>query len=407
MKIAIVCYNLRWIGGGQRLLFMQAREMRKLGHQVTIFVPSTEYRDTVYPEYQKGLDIRLIDSPQEYLWKPPVGNLLMRLYYKWKKERWLVLMAKRMAKAIPEDFDAVNVHDFAYKAAYYYKKRNPHVKVVYTHNDPPYHYLPHPESFIYDRLSRLFNWIKDFMEAKYFRVADEVAVLDIYNKKWCEDRGMKVSIVRLGADVDWLYHPVKDLREQFGRKRVNLMSLGILNPYRRYQDSIEATRLLREWGYDARLIVICRDFWKRGDLRAMFEEKIKEGKLEPYMEFHYEGATEEELKDYFGKNDIFLHPMYLPPPRDGFGFSIGLTEAIASGLAVITCKTSTNAEVLRDNETAFLVDPMRPEQFAQKVKYLVDHPDEYRRIAASGQKFVKENLTWERFARQMEALCEK
>ena len=73
---------------------------------------------------------------------------------------------------------------------------------------------------------------------------------------------------------------------------------------------------------------------------------------------------------------------------------------MAAGLPVILCHTTTSTEVLEDGKTALFVDPISPEQIAEKVKHLIDNPADYFRIASAGQKFVKENMSWEKFAEE-------
>ncbi len=73
---------------------------------------------------------------------------------------------------------------------------------------------------------------------------------------------------------------------------------------------------------------------------------------------------------------------------------------MAAGLPVILCRTTTSTEVLEDGKIALFVNPISPEQIAEKVKHLVDNPADYFRIASAGQKFVKENMSWEKFAEE-------
>ncbi|MCR4328839.1 MAG: glycosyltransferase family 4 protein [Patescibacteria group bacterium] len=401
MRIAIVTYNLKWVGGGQRLTYELAQEIVKRGHSLVIYVPDAEYSEIAYPDLQKGLSIRTVPVPKGYLWSPQSKLLAMRLVYKVIKERWLNSTGKRMAQALLADgdnFDIINVHDFAYKVAYYYKKRGGKAKVVGQGNDPAYHYLPHPESYIYDRLSYYFNKLKDYPERKFFRALDATAVLDVYGKEWYETRGVpRAEVVHHGTDFNAFYAPVKDVSEKFKQKKVQLMGLGILNPYRGYASLIETVRILREWGYDATAKIVCRDYWKRPLWRENLLSRIREGHLEQYVSINFDGVSDAELKKLYAESDIFSYLLYLPAPRNGFGFSSSIPEAAASGIPAMTWTTTTSLEAFKDGESIIAAEPLHAEQLAAKVKELVDNPEKYRAMAFAAQKLVQEELNWQKF----------
>lgn len=397
MKIAIVCFNVNWPAGGPRLLFSSARAWEKQGHRVVIYVP--EFTGRYFRDLWEGLDIRAVKPKESFVWEGRPS------FFKWiikkiKHERLHLDTARRIARAMDADFDLVNLHDYAYRAAPSYRKRNPKAKILWSSNDPPYTYLPKPDIFR-DTLSRLYNWWRDVSSKKYFRAIDATVVLDDYNREWCKKRGIDAEIVYLGVDYEKFHLPLRDFRPSAKEKRVNLFSLGALNVYRRYADTIMAAKILRAAGYKPRLNIIANDTWHESAHREELVKLVRENKLEDIVTFHFEGADHEGIIHALREAHVFVYAVYLPPPRDGFGFSIAVIEAIAAGLPVVICRTTTSQEVLKDGETALFVDPMSPEDIAAKVKLLVDHPDQYEKIAAAGQKLVKERLTWDAYARQV------
>jgi glycosyltransferase involved in cell wall biosynthesis len=401
MKIAIVCFNLSWQSGGPRLIFSLAQSLKKFGHAVVIYAP--EFSGEYFKELWTGLDIRVILPEKPLIWSGRPPGLLAKICQKLEQEKALLAAAKRIAAAMEADFDVVNVHDFAYPVGYFYKKFNPKAKVIWTENDPPFMYLP-KKSFLFDLLSRAYNFWKDFSSRKYFRAIDRVSVLDSYNELWCRNRGLKPVIVRPGVDAENFYAPVKDFTSRARLGKVRLLGLGSLNEYRRYEDTLGALKYLRDWGYDASALIIANDMWDEKGYRNKILGIVKENSLENFVTFNFQGVSEKGLKDAYHESDLFVYAMYLPPPRNGFGFSIGVFEAMAAGLPVVLCRTTTSTEVLEDGKTALFVDPMSPEQIAEKVKFLIDNPKYYFEIASAGQKFVKENLTWENYVKGLFSL---
>ncbi len=390
-KIAIVCFNLSWQSGGPRLVFSLAQSLKKAGHYVIIYAP--EFSGQYYKELCEGLDIRIV-KPRSYLnWSGRPKNIFIWIKRKIIQERLKLNIAKDIASAMDLNFDIVNVHDFAYPVGYFYKKRNPMARILWTENDPPYMYLP-KGNFVFDFLSRFYNFYKDVISRKYFSAIDGVSVLDSHNKSWCEKRGLKPKIVRLGVDFEGFYQPVKEMK-------LNLFGLGSLNKYRHYEEIILAVKYLRDWGYDARAQIICNDMWNENQYKSYLLKLVEENKLEDHIEFNFKGVSEEGLREAYQKNNFFIYPMYLPLPRNGFGFSIGVFEAMASGLLLIISRKTTSTEVLEDGKHALFVDPENSKQIAEKIKYIADQPDLYKKIATAGQEFVKQSLTWEKYAQSL------
>ena len=387
-KIAIVCFNLSWQSGGPRLVFSLAQSLKKIGHRVIIYTP--EFSGQYYQELWEGLDIKIVEPPSKLVWSGRSENIFSWIGRKIAQERLKKSIAKKIANEMNSDFDIVNIHDFAYTVGYFYKKRNPSAKILWTENDPPYTYLP-KSNFVFDILSRVYNLYKDVASRKYFSVIDKVSVLDSYNEKWCKKRGLNPAVIRLGVDFEKFYQPVKDMK-------LNLFGLGSLNKYRHYEEIILAVKYLRDWGYNARAQIICNDMWNEHKYKSFLLKLVEENKLQDFIEFNFEGVSEDGLREVYQKNSFFVYPMYLPPPRDGFGFSIGVFEAMAAGLLLIVSRKTTSTEVLEDGKSALFVDPENPKQIAEKIKYIFDNPDLYKKIANAGQQLVKENLTWERYA---------
>jgi glycosyltransferase involved in cell wall biosynthesis len=408
VRIAIISLNLKWVAGGQRLTYELAQAMKRKGHDIVIYVPDTEYSETVYPDLQKGLAFRKVRVPRGYVWSPRSKSTFRRILYKIEKEHWLNSVAKRVARALLDDgdrFDIVHPHDNAYKVAYYYRKMGGRAHVIGENNDPVYAYLPHRESYVYDRLSRFFNWAKNFVERKYFRALEATAVLDLYNKQWFESRGVPhAEVAHHGTDFARFYAPVKDNAEKFRQKKVRLMSIGTLEPYRGYAQLIEIVHLLRDQGYDATAVIVGDDFWKKAEWREPLTSRIAMWHLEPYVTIYFESVSNDELKKMYAESDIFAYLIYNPPPRNGFGFSSSIPEAAASGIPSITWTTTTSLEAFKDGESIMAAPPLRADLLAEKVKFLVDHPDAYRAMAIAAQNIVKSELTWDKYMDRISAL---
>jgi glycosyltransferase involved in cell wall biosynthesis len=69
---------------------------------------------------------------------------------------------------------------------------------------------------------------------------------------------------------------------------------------------------------------------------------------------------------------------------------MALLEALSFGVPVIGTNRGGLAELLKDNETGFLVEPRDPAAIAAKIDYLIDHPDVYRQFSANALEHAKQ-----------------
>ncbi|MEK7114796.1 MAG: glycosyltransferase family 4 protein [Patescibacteria group bacterium] len=394
-KIAIICLNLSWQAGGVRLIYSTAHAFKKLGHQVIIYAP--EINELAYPDLRAGLDIRIIAPSEPINWQYKSNNLFMRIFEKIKRENQLADIINLIGEAMDSDFDIVNAHDFSYRLAQFYKNKNSKAKIIWTMNDPPYMYLP-KQNFFYDFLSRLFNFYKDIAERKYFKFIDEAVVLIDRNKKWVEERGIKGKIVWSGLDFERFYASLKNIS---GKNKFMILGVGTLNKYRRFEDIVSAVRILREKKYDIQATIVCKNIWKENLYKEEILNFTRSEEVFDYVKFIFEGASDEELKNLYASSDFFVLPIHLPPPRDGFGWQLAPFESMAAGTPIIVSRKNDIVEALKDKEVALFVDPLSPMQIADAVESLIKNPELYSKIATAGQEFVKENMSWQKYAEDM------
>lgn len=75
------------------------------------------------------------------------------------------------------------------------------------------------------------------------------------------------------------------------------------------------------------------------------------------------------------------------------GFPNALIEAMAAGTPVVAADVGGVPELVTDGQTGRLVSSRDPEDFAEAVSGLLDHPEEARRIALGAAEYVRRELT--------------
>jgi len=398
MKIAIVSFNL-FVAGGARLIFNLAHELVGRGHRVTIYTPDLDA--AAYGDLTRGLDIRVVTTrrPITYFKSRKPQRFLGWLSAKLKHERGFIDASRSIAAAVDADVDVLSIHDSAYRVGYYYRRRNANARVAWTVNGPPFRYLPRGRLF-YDLFGYGYQFLRRLMTKRFMRSIDEATVLANADRSWLAGYPVHhVSVVRAGLDFNKFYAPVKDYREKARRKFVQLFAVGALNEHRRYNNVLAAVRYLRDRGYDAHARIVANNIWNEDQCRDSLIAFVRDNKLEDAVELNFNGVSEDELVRCYRDADIFVQAVYVPPPGH-HGWGLVNFEAMAAGIPVVVCRSSTATEILTDGKDVLLVDPLSPEQIAEQVQKLVDDPELYKSIAEAGQN-VARGMSWERYGEEM------
>ncbi|WP_415425152.1 glycosyltransferase family 4 protein [Staphylococcus borealis] len=102
--------------------------------------------------------------------------------------------------------------------------------------------------------------------------------------------------------------------------------------------------------------------------------------------------------NYFNHMDVLVSPTY----REGFA-NVSL-EAQAVEVPVITTRATGAIDTIEDNETGFLVDVGESKGLAEKVEYLINHPDLKKEMGKKGRLRVEEQFTNEVVWKHLETI---
>lgn len=124
---------------------------------------------------------------------------------------------------------------------------------------------------------------------------------------------------------------------------------------------------------------------------------MKYHKIPEFVNFH-QNITDEELRELYCNSDIFI----FPSKYEGFGGPPA--EAMACKCAVVGNKVGALPDFAIDGETAILCNPDNPEELLNGVKFLLNNPDELKRISIAGYEYVRKKLDFERALDELENL---
>jgi colanic acid/amylovoran biosynthesis glycosyltransferase len=108
------------------------------------------------------------------------------------------------------------------------------------------------------------------------------------------------------------------------------------------------------------------------------------------------GQTQTEVRELLGTAHVFLLPGVIA--RDGAqeGQGLVLLEAQAAGLPVVATRVGGIPEFVLDNESGFLVPQRDADALADKLDYLIGHPEQRTEMGRSGRRLVEERFSIDR-----------
>ena len=104
----------------------------------------------------------------------------------------------------------------------------------------------------------------------------------------------------------------------------------------------------------------------------------------------------QEKVDLLSSCDIFV---FAPYSSEGHPWVI--IEAMATGLPIITTDQGAITESVKDGVNGFIVEKRNPQQIAEKIKFLIDHPEIRKKMGEESRRLYLENFTEEKMIERL------
>ena len=74
---------------------------------------------------------------------------------------------------------------------------------------------------------------------------------------------------------------------------------------------------------------------------------------------------------------------------------------MAAGLPIIASNFSLWKEIIEGNHCGICVNPLDPKEIARAIEYLIEHPEEAKKMGENGRKAVLEKYNWENESKKL------
>lgn len=377
--------NLSMSGGIQKLVLRTSESLVARGHSVDIYT-FEHNAEACYPQINHGAAIHVPRSP---------GSLSEA--------------SRELAAAVPE-VDLVIVHDVGTMPILEqvdFRPRKPRVLWMLNHE------FSRTSFSVWRRLaialrtvwrqrdvSQLPDVLDEWRRARATRAAisriDCAATYDRANAHAVRRLGLPARVVYAAADLE-------DFRQLGGLRSdreeahpFTVLSVGVLLPYRRFEDLLRAVAILNEGQRQHRLVIVGSERLAPGYAKFL-RTLIEDLDLTDHVDML--GVVDDaRMKALYADSDAFAFV------NDGNTWGISVFEGLAAGLPVVLTDNIGASDLLVDGRDAHLVPPRDPRAIAAALESLAASSDRGRELARTGYASIADTLTWSAFTDRLLAL---
>jgi glycosyltransferase involved in cell wall biosynthesis len=340
-----------------RIFHKECKTLAKAGYDVVLIAGHGK------DEFIDGINIKSIKKPL---------NRKERII----KTGWLVYK-----KALEENADIYHIHDpelIPYAKLLRIKGK----KVIYDmHENLPKSILTKTwiKQFLRPILSTSVNLIERLLLKKVFVIFAEKSYKKDY--VWVKKHEDILNM----PDVENLFKLKLTKKDKF-----TLGYIGGVSDVRGSLSTIEAMKKLKDKGYDVNLECI-------GPIEHYHEQEInhliKKYNLDGLKLYGY--LPPEKGWEIIAQCHVGL-AVLKPIPNYYESYPTKMFEYMALGLPVIASNFPIYKEIIEKNNCGICVDPLNVEEIADAVKWIIDHPEEAKRMGENGRRAVEEKYNWEK-----------
>jgi len=381
--------------GAMAVVFQLSKHLVQAGHQVTILERKNLETDAGV-EYIDGIKFVRLESKKrtwgaaDVIYRFPLGLvdiILDGIMFAVKVNRYL--------SKVESNFDVIHVHFPMAANILIMLNRTLRKKMVYTFHGDVYR-------LNLDSRFRL-PWYVRLLSPDIF-LMKQVAKVILLNDSLCSKlisagkiQPQKAVFISNGIDTDRFYPEIDgdEVVQKYSLDdRIVILYVGIVFPRKGVEYLVKAAdRLINQLGYEGLqfllvgLMTVDRVYVTKL-LRFISDHRLEE-------EIRMVGTVPfDELRRLYSACDIFV----LPSLEEACPMVV--TEAMATGKPVIGTKVGGMLMQIRDSWNGFLVEPENEVDLAEKIKYLVDHPEERVRMGANSRKRAEEEFSWDKVTKQ-------
>jgi glycosyltransferase involved in cell wall biosynthesis len=251
----------------------------------------------------------------------------------------------------------------------------------------PYSRLNANEKFLVS-----FNWFLRFFEEGMLARARKIIAVSHFTKwelvNYYKIPESKIRVIHNGVDIN-KFKPAVDKRKVKAELGFNPDDLAIVSVGRLYARKglftlIESMPTIIKRFSNAKFIISGKG--QSDEMKKLITYAEKLGVKNNIIFTGY--YPDKKLPKLYQAADVFAFSTFY----EHHPFAV--LEALATGLPVVTTTVGGIPETIDSGKNGFLVEPFNPQQFADKILYLLEHPAAAAEMGALARKTVEERFDW-------------
>ena len=187
----------------------------------------------------------------------------------------------------------------------------------------------------------------------------------------------RVCVVYYGIEPERWISPTKDLRSEWGFFRKPVVgTIGRLEPRKGHDILIQAMPSIVQQFPQTILLIAGHDPW---GYRQVLERMVAQLGMNDHVRFL---GFQDDVLSFMHAIDVFA----FASRSEGFGQVV--IEAMAAGKSVVVSRIAPLTEIVVDGKTGLWAEPEIPESFAEKILWLLSHPEEAKAMGQRGKERV-------------------
>jgi len=310
-------------------------------------------------------------------------------------ERFFKLDYLTYKKALQQKADIYHFHDPELLPWMVILKKKTKAKIIYDVHE-------HYPNAILDKY-----WINKFLRfliSKFFDFIERMLVpmLDfvIYTTPIVGERYKKMKITSQGIEN----YPIIQLSKNFKKNpQKRIIYLGGITKIRGIVELIKAFSIILKKHHDWKLYLLGnitpKIFFTEINkliLSLNIKKNVKLINWVPYRE-----------KEKYSSMASIGVVTYLPYANHTSCLPNKLFDYMLVGLPVVASNFSLYKEIVEKNNCGICVNPLIPEKIAKTIEYLIEHPNEVKKMGENGRKAVLEKYNWESESKKLLGIYKK
>jgi len=357
-----------------RVFYKQAISLVKVGYNVALIAQHDK------DEIVDGVKIVALPKPRNRFWRMlgmwRVFNLALKqkadIYHFHDPELlpWGWLLQKLTGKPVIYDVHEYFIDTILFKAWI------------------PF-FLRKPIAWIFDRIEKFFAG----------RLSAIITVTEPMKQNFSGCRGICVSVCNF-PNLDMIARAIDNKRSGNKNERYSIVNTGKITKERGFEIVLEAMDVVvkRHPKDTCAILAEAGDIaWLDESYTNLMNRLIKEGNLKIMGR-----VPHNEVFQYLDISSIAWKPRL--PYQDALDVTV--FEYMACGKPVVASDVPLINNIIREAKCGILVDPNDAKAHASAILYLLEHPEEARKMGENGRKAVVEKYNWETESRKLIAVYE-